>query len=56
MSGAKPRTPPYISHQMYGEVPEKYATPYFAKVLMAGNKTVIYSPKYVGNLHGKRDM
>ena len=35
---------------------QRYATPYFAKVLIAGNKTVIYLPKYGGNLHGKRDM
>ena len=35
---------------------QKYATHYFAKVLIAGNKTVKYLPKYGGNLHGKRDM
>ena len=35
---------------------QKYSTPYFAKVLIAGNKTVKYLPKYGGNLHGKRDM
>ena len=35
---------------------QKYSTPYFAKVLVAGNKTTKYLPKYGGNLHGKRDM
>ena len=34
---------------------QKYATPYFAKVLIAGNKTVKDLPKYGGKLHGKRD-
>ena len=35
---------------------KKYSTPYFAKVLITGNKTVKDLPKYRGNLHGKRDM
>ena len=35
---------------------QKYATPYFAKVLIAGNKTMRDLPKYEGNLHVKRDM
>ena len=34
----------------------KYSTPYFAKVLIAGNKTTKFFPKYGGNLQGKRDM
>ena len=35
---------------------QKYATPYFAKVLVAGNKTTKDLPKYWVNLHGKMDM
>ena len=35
---------------------QKYSTPYFSKVLVAGNKTTKYLPKYGGNLYGKRDM
>ena len=35
---------------------QKYSAPYFAKVLVAGNRTTKYLPKYGGNLHGKRDM
>ena len=35
---------------------QKYSTPYFAKLLVAGNKTTKYLPKYGGNFHGKRDM
>ena len=35
---------------------QKYSTPYFAKVMVAGNKTTKDFPKYGGNLHGKRDM
>ena len=35
---------------------QKYSTPYFVKVLVAGNKTTKYLSKYGGNLHGKRDM
>ena len=35
---------------------QKYSTPYFAKVLVAGNKATKYLPKYGGNLHGKRGM
>ena len=35
---------------------QKYSTPHFAKVLVAGNKTTKYLPKYWGNLHGQRDM
>ena len=35
---------------------QKYATPYFAKLLITGNKTVRDLPKYGGNLHSKRDM
>ena len=35
---------------------QKYSTPYFAKLLFAGNKTTKYLSKYGGNLHGKRDM
>ena len=35
---------------------QKYATPYFSKVLIVGNKTVRYFPKYGGNLQGERDM
>ena len=35
---------------------QKYATPYFEKMLIAGNKTLKYLAKYGGNLHGKRDM
>ena len=35
---------------------QKYYTPYFAKVLVAGNKTTKDFPKYGGKLHGKRDM
>ena len=33
---------------------QKYSTPYFAKLLVAGNKTTKYFPKYGVNLHGKR--
>ena len=35
---------------------QKYPTPYFAKVLVAGDKTTKDLEKYGGNLHGKRDM
>ena len=35
---------------------QKYITHYFAKVLIAGNKTVRDLPKYGGKLQGKRDM
>ena len=35
---------------------QKYSTPYFAKVLVAGNKTTKDLPKCGGNLHGKRYM
>ena len=35
---------------------QKYATPYFAKLLISGNKTVRDLPKYGGNLHSKRDI
>ena len=35
---------------------KKYATPYFAKLLIAGNRTVRDLTKYGGNLQGKRDM
>ena len=35
---------------------QKYATHYFAKVLILGNKTVRDLPKYGGNFQGKRDM
>ena len=35
---------------------QKYATPYFEKLLIAGNKTVRYLPKYGGNLQRKKDM
>ena len=35
---------------------QKYATPYFAKLLIAGNKTVRDLPKFWGNFQGKRDM
>ena len=35
---------------------QKYSTPYFAKLLVAVNKTTKDLPKYGGNLHGKRDM
>ena len=35
---------------------QKYSTPYFAKVLVAGNKTTKDFPKYGGNLHGKKYM
>ena len=56
MAGAKPITLPSSAHQIYGEVPEKYATPYFAKLFIAENKTVRDLPKYGVNLHGKRDM
>ena len=35
---------------------QKYSTPYFAKVLVTGNKKTKDLPKYGGNLHGKRDM
>ena len=35
---------------------QKYSTPYLAKVLVAGNKTTKYFPKYGKKLHGKRDM
>ena len=38
MAGAKPRTPPSSAHQIYGKVPEKYATPDFAKLLIAGKR------------------
>ena len=56
MADKKSRTPPSSARKIYGEVPEKYATPYFAKVLVAGNKTTKYLSKYGGDLHGKRDM
>ena len=35
---------------------QKYATPYFSKVLVAGNNTVCALPKFGGNLQVKRDM
>ena len=35
---------------------QKYATPYFVKILIAINKKVKDLPKYGGNLHDKRDM
>ena len=35
---------------------QKYATPYFKKVLLAGNKTVRDSTKHGGYLQGKRYM
>ena len=35
---------------------QKYSTPYFAKELVAGDKTTKDLAKYEGNLHGKRDM
>ena len=35
---------------------QKYATPYFAKVLILVNKTVRDLPKYGGNLQEKRDV
>ena len=35
---------------------QKYSTPYFAKVLVAGNKKTNDLPKYGEDLHGKRDM
>ena len=56
MAGAKPITLPISAHQIYGEVPAKYATPYFAKLLIAGSKTVRDLPKYEGNLNGKTGM
>ena len=56
MADTKPRTPPSSACQIYGKVPAKISRPYFAKVLMTGNKTTKYLPKYKGNLHGKRDM
>ena len=56
MADTKPRTHPSIARQIHGKVPEKYTTPYFAKVLVAGNKTTKDFPKYGGNSHGKRDM
>ena len=56
MAGAKPRTTTSSANQIYGQVPEKYATPYFAKLLISGNKTVIDLPKYGGKLYGKRNM
>ena len=56
MTGARPRTQPYSFHQVYGEAPETYATPYFEKVLIAGSKKVRDLPKYGGNLQVKRDM
>ena len=56
MADTKSRTPPSSARQIYGKVPAKNSTPYFAKVLVAGNKTTKDLPKYGGNLHGKRDM
>ena len=35
---------------------QKHSTPYFAKVLVEGNKKTKYFPKYGENLNGKRDM
>ena len=35
---------------------QKCATPYCAKILIVGNKTVRDSPKFGGNLQGNRDM
>ena len=35
---------------------QKYSTPYFAKVFIAGNKTTRDLPKYGGKLNGKRNM
>ena len=35
---------------------QKYSTPYFTKVLVAGDKTKKDLEKYGVNLHGKRDM
>ena len=39
MADTKSRTPPSSARQIYSKVPEKYSTPYFAKVLVAGKKT-----------------
>ena len=35
---------------------QKFATPYFLKVLIVSNKTMRDLPKFWGNLQGKRDM
>ena len=56
MADTKLRTPPSSDRKIYGKVPAKYSTPYFAKVLVAGNKTTKYLPKYGGKLHGKREI
>ena len=56
MANTKSRTPPSSARQIYGKVYEKNWTPYFAKVLVAGNKTTKYLPKYGENLHDERDM
>ena len=56
MADTKPITPPSSACHIYGKIPEKYFTSYFAKLLVAGNKKTKYFPKYERNLHGKRDM
>ena len=56
MAGTKTITPPSSIDQVYDGVPEKYATPYFAKVLIVGNKIVQYLPKIGGGVQVKRYM
>ena len=56
MADTKYRTPPPVLVKFMAKLLQKYSTPYFAKVLVAGNKIMKYLQKYGGNLHGKRDM
>ena len=39
-----------------GKFLQRYGTPYFTKVLIAGNKKVGDLPQYGGNMRGKRDV
>ena len=56
MAGAKPITPPFDVHQVYGEVTAKISHTFFSKVLIAVNNTVRDFLKYGGNLKGKIDI
>jgi len=49
-----PRHPFFINFM--GKFLQRYGTPYFTKVLIAGNKKVGNLPRYGGNMQGKRDV
>ena len=56
MRDTKSRTPPSSARQIYDKVPAKIFNTCFAKVLVPGNKTTKYFPKYEGKLYSKRGM